>query len=112
MNSTQKIHWVVMAPSQSTRRHLHERNFRSSNMKKLALLSALVFFCSVAQAQDPPAPTSSQAPATQDARIKTLEDQMRMLADEVALLRAELKELHATKSAQPASAHPVLFASN
>jgi hypothetical protein len=80
-------------------------------MKKIAVLSAFVFFSTVASAQQtPPAPQSSVASA-EDARMKTLEDQVRSLAEEVALLRNELKDLRATKSVEPRSEGRILLAS-
>jgi hypothetical protein len=48
---------------------------------------------------------------TEDARMKALEEQVRTLAGEVALLRSELKELRETKSPEQSSAAQVLLAS-
>ncbi len=72
-------------------------------MKKIAVLPALVLFSTVASAQQAPpavAPQTSVSNA-EDTRLKTLEDQVRTLAEEVALLRNELRDLRATKSVQP-----------
>jgi hypothetical protein len=85
-------------------------------MKQFAVLSALLLFCSVAHAQDAPsAPVKPEAPPvnTEDARMKALEQQVRTLAGEVALLRDELKELRETKSpAQPADQQVLLASSH
>lgn len=81
-------------------------------MKKFAFLSTLIFFCPVGQAQDSPPGSLSPTLAINELRIKALEEQVRSLADEVALLRAELKEMRAIKSAQPLTSDPVLLASN
>jgi hypothetical protein len=85
-------------------------------VKQFAVLSALLLFCSVAHAQDAPsAPVKPEAPPvnTEDARMKALEQQVRTLAGEVALLRDELKELRETKSpAQPADQQVLLASSH
>jgi hypothetical protein len=86
-------------------------------MKRFAVLSALLLFSSIAHAQEAPsAPAKRDVfPANaEDARMKALEDQVRMLAGEVALLRSELKEFRESKSPEQllppqlllASAHP------
>jgi len=64
-------------------------------MKKIAVLSTLVLFSTVASAQQaPPAPPPlTSVSNAEDTRMKTLEDQIHMLADEVVLLRNELKDL-------------------
>lgn len=86
-------------------------------MKKIALLFALVVFAVTAYAQDaPPVQDKKNLPtaagSTQSdsgARIQALEMQLRALADEVAALQAELRELRkASLSAQTATeAKPV-----
>jgi len=48
---------------------------------------------------------------TEDARMKALEEQLRTLAGEVALLRSELKELRQSKSPEQSSGPQVLLAS-
>src|ERR1700674_5509059 len=93
---------------------------RSSAMKKIAVLSALILFSAVASAQQaPPAESEKAASATQssvavaeDARMKTLEDQVRTLAQEVTLLRGELRTLRETKFVEPGSSGRVLLASS
>ncbi len=83
-------------------------------MKRFAVLSALLLFSAMAHAQDP---SSAQvkhgvSPANpEDARMKALEEQVRTLAGEVALLRSELKELRDTKSPEQPSGPQVLLAS-
>jgi hypothetical protein len=83
-------------------------------MKRFAALSALLLFSSIAPAQDTSSasvkPDATPA-STEDARMKALEEQLRALAGEVALLRLELKELRETKSPEQSSAPQVLLAS-
>lgn len=79
-------------------------------MKKLKFLSALVFFCSAAQAQQSPPASPPLAFTTEDSRVKNLEEQVRTLAEEVALLRAEVREMRDAKSSRPPSSDPVLLA--
>ncbi len=83
-------------------------------MKRFAALPALLLFSAIAHAQDASSVlvkhTATPASA-EDARMKVLEDQVRALAGEVALLRSELKELRDTKSPEPASSQQVLLAS-
>ncbi len=83
-------------------------------MKRFAALSTLLLCSSISHAQDASsvspkrdAPTAS----TEDARLKALEEQVRNLAGEVALLRSELKELRDTKSPEQPSGPQVLLAS-
>jgi len=88
-------------------------------MKKIAVLLALVFCSTAASAgQGPPAESKKDGPANQsyvsapeEARIKALEDQVRNLAEEVALLRGELNAMRDAKSSEPASSSRVLLAS-
>jgi hypothetical protein len=83
-------------------------------MKRFAVLSALLLFSAMAHAQDP---SSAQvkhgvSPANpEDARMKALEEQVRTLAGEVALLRSEMKDLRDTKSPEQPSGPQVLLAS-
>jgi hypothetical protein len=83
-------------------------------MKKIAVLSALALFSAVASAQQsPPAPLPQSSVANaEDARMKALEDQMRTLAEEVTLLRGELRTLRETKFVEPGSSGLVLLASS
>src|SRR6266849_11055060 len=93
---------------------------RSGAMKRLAVLFAFVFYPLVTSAQQAPPPESKKdAPgpqssirATEDARMKTLEDQVRTLAEEVALLRGELKSLRDAKFVEPTLGGRVLLASS
>ena len=83
-------------------------------MKRIATLFALLVFSSIAHAQDAPSVPAKRdiSPAnTEDARMKALEEQVRTLAGEVALLRGELKELRETKSSEPSTGPQVLLAS-
>ncbi len=84
-------------------------------MKRFAALSALLLFSSLALAQDVPSvPVKREVPTAnaEDARMKALEDQVRTLAGEVALLRGELKELRETKSPEQSSGPQLLLASS
>jgi len=82
-------------------------------MKKIAFLYAFVLFPALVSAQQaPPAPPPQSFVANaEDARLKSLEEQVRMLADEVAFLRNELKDLRETKSSPPQSEGRILLAS-
>jgi hypothetical protein len=83
-------------------------------MKRFAALFTLLMFFSIARAQDAtsvPAKSDVSATNAEDARMKALEEQVRTLAGEVALLRNELKELRETKSPQQPSGPQVLLAS-
>src|SRR6266849_6331251 len=84
-------------------------------MKRFAALSALLLFSSIAHAQDAPSVPAERGVSsanTEDARMKALEEQVRTLAGEVALLRSELKELRETKSPEQSSGPQVLLASS
>ena len=84
-------------------------------MKRIAALFALLLFSSMAHAQDAPSVAANRetSPANrEDARMKALEEQVRSLAGEVALLRVELKELRESKSPQQSSGPQVLLASS
>src|SRR6266404_5073352 len=83
-------------------------------MKRFAVLPALLLFFSIAHAQDEPSVSAKRdvSPANrEDARMKALEEQVRTLAGEVALLRSELKEFRETKSPEQSSGPQVLLAS-
>ena len=78
-------------------------------MKRIAFLFALVFCCTSASAQEaPPAPPSNN----ENNRIKALEEQVRTLAEQLALLRGELRELRDAKSPQTTSTDRVVLASS
>src|SRR5437899_9502159 len=81
-------------------------------MKKIALLFAMVFCCTTASAQQAPPATPSLDSNTEDARVKALEEQMRTLAEQVALLRGELKALREAKSPQQPTTDRILLASS
>src|SRR5262245_1794679 len=78
-------------------------------MKKIALLFALILFAVAAYAQDAPAAQDKKdspaavSPTQSDngTRIQALEMQLRSLADEVAALQAELRELRKASSSAP-----------
>jgi hypothetical protein len=78
-------------------------------MKKLVIVSAIFCFGSTAYAQETPPAAAPSAPLTEEARMKALEDQVRTLAEEVAVLRGELKAVRDAKSAEPASDSRVLL---
>src|SRR3989449_6233976 len=89
-------------------------------MKRIAVLSAVIFFSAAASAQQaPPAEPKKDAPATQssvaaseETRMKTLEDQVRTLAEQVTLLRGELKAMRDARSVEPRSEEPILLAAS
>jgi hypothetical protein len=89
-------------------------------MKRIAVLFALVFCSAAAYAQQDPSAeskkdgvaTQSSVSAPEEARMKALEDQVRTLAEEVALLRGELKELRESKSPEQPSGLQLLLASS
>jgi hypothetical protein len=93
---------------------------RSCLMKKIALLFALVLFAGAAYAQDAPtAQDKKEAPAAvsptqsdSDTRIQALEMQVRSLADEVAALQAELRELRKANLSAPTVNGRALLASS
>src|SRR2546427_9432583 len=86
-------------------------------MKRIAVLSAVIFFSAAAWAQQaPPAEPKKDVPATQssvaaseETRMKTLEDQVRTLAEQVTLLRGELKAMRDARSVEPRSEEPILL---
>jgi hypothetical protein len=83
-------------------------------MKRFTALPVLLFFYSMAHAQDAPSAAVRRDASplkTEDARMKALEEQVRTLAGEVALLRSELKELRETKSVEPPFGPQVLLTS-
>src|SRR5713226_7859946 len=83
-------------------------------MKRFAVLLALLLLSSIARAQDAlsvPMKRDVSPANTEEARMKALEEQVRSLAGEVALLRTELKELRETKSPEQSSAPQILLAS-
>jgi len=84
-------------------------------MKKFAVLSALILCstcCAAVSAQQAPPVAPAASNNTEDARIKALEEQVRTLAEQLALLRGELKELRDAKSPQSASTDRIVLASS
>lgn len=79
-------------------------------MKRIPVLSVLLFCATVAHAQEVPV-AEKPAPGTPDSRMQALEEQVHILAEEVALLRGELKELRDAKSPASASGDHILLAS-
>ena len=78
-------------------------------MKRIAILSVFALFAlpalpsAILRAQESDRTASAAAPGAvnADARIKTLEDEVRSLAEQVALLRGELTTLRDAKSPTP-----------
>jgi hypothetical protein len=71
-------------------------------MRKFAVLSVLLVFCSDAvSAQQAPPDRPSSVATTEDARMTTLEVQVRFLAEEVASLRREVQSLRDAKTPEP-----------
>ncbi len=91
-------------------------------MKKIAILSVFVFCTAASAQQAPPAQPNADRSAveekkdvpsqtSEDSRMKTLEDQLRTLAEEVALLRGELKTLRDARAVDPVTGSRVLLTS-
>jgi hypothetical protein len=87
-------------------------------MKRIVLVSSLLL-ChgsgALGQQASEPRTTAEAQPAASiqgDTRIKTLEDEVRELADQVALLRGELKELREAKGSDGSPGARVLLASS
>jgi hypothetical protein len=83
-------------------------------MKRFAVLSTLLLFLSTTHAQETPSMPAKRdvsVASTEDARLKALEEQVRTLAGEVAILRGEVKELRETKSPEQPSGPQILLAS-
>src|SRR6267143_1945415 len=86
-------------------------------MKRIAVLSAAIFCSAVASAQQvPPRESKKDVPARQSSvaapeeeRMKTLEDHVRTLAEQVTLLRGELKAMRDARSLEPRSEEPILL---
>ena len=85
-------------------------------MKKAVMLSVLLSLCSAAHAQENASPqvpdVNAPAPPGQETRMRNLEQQVRTLAEEVALLRGELKALRDAKSPDAAQAGRILLAAS
>jgi len=84
-------------------------------MKRFAVLSALLLFLlRFPRAERAPSDSARNAvpsAGADDARMKALEEQVRSLAGEVALLRSELKEFRESKSPEQLSSPQLLLAS-
>src|SRR5258707_5702777 len=78
-------------------------------MKKFVVVSAIFCLGSTVYAQETPPAATPSAPPTQEARMKALEDRVRTLAEEVAVLRGELKAVSDAKSAAPPSDPRILL---
>jgi hypothetical protein len=84
-------------------------------MKRFAVLSTLLLFSSTMHAQETasvPTKRDVAVPSTEDPRMKALEEQLRTLAGEVALLRVELAEMRQTRSPEQPSGPQLLLASS
>ena len=79
-------------------------------MKRIVLVFSILLVCSQARAQQS-ASTASITP-TQEVRMKLLEDQIRSLSEQVALLRGEVKALREAKAAPPSGDAQLLLASS
>jgi outer membrane murein-binding lipoprotein Lpp len=84
-------------------------------MKKVVMVSAILFLCSALRAQESTTGQASggnsSAVSVQETRMRTLEQQVRTLAAQVAVLRGELKAVRDAKSAEPASDPRILLTS-
>jgi hypothetical protein len=89
-------------------------------MKRITVVLVLVFCSAAVNARQHPsdepksdaAAMRSTASAPEDLRMKALEDQVRTLSEEVALLRGELHAMRDAKSSAPPSGDRVLLASS
>jgi len=89
-------------------------------MKRISILSFLILLSIPARAQENSAGSQKKDPplagtpviSAEEARMKTLEDQVRTLAEQVTLLRGELKAMRDTRSAEPHSEEPILLAAS
>jgi hypothetical protein len=84
-------------------------------MKRFAALSLLLLLGSISRGQETtslPVKTDCVSASAEDARWKTLEEQLRTLAEEVDLLRNELRELRNVQSPAEQSNGHVLLASS
>ena len=84
-------------------------------MKRFVVLSTLLLFSSTMHAQETasvPTKRDVAVPSTEDPRMKALEEQLRTLAGEVALLRVELAEMRQTRSPEQPSGPQLLLASS
>jgi len=79
-------------------------------MKRFALFLALVSIATPVFAQE--APAAKPASAAGDARIQSLEDQVRTLAEQVSLLRAELQTMRDAKAPATAGDGKIILASS
>jgi len=88
-------------------------------MKRIAALSVFAALCATANAQERPPGSEKANSSAQDivpvpggeARMKTLEDQVRALAGEVVLLRSELKAMRDAGSDGRRAEAPILLTS-
>jgi len=89
-------------------------------MKRILSLSACVLFSATAYAQEKPRERetkttperSSPVAASEELRIKTLEEQVRSLVEQVSALRGELRALRDAKDAEPQREGRALLASS
>src|SRR6266478_5732319 len=89
-------------------------------MKRISILSFLILLSIPARAQENSTGSQKKDPplagtpviSAEEARMKTLEDQVRTLAEQVTLLRGELKAMRDTRSAEPHSEEPILLAAS
>jgi hypothetical protein len=88
-------------------------------MNRFSLLSLFVLISTAVFAQETPkvvekkdtAVAGTSIASAEEARMKTLEDTVRTLAEEVVLLRSELKTLRDTKVSDPSTGNHLLLAS-
>jgi len=88
-------------------------------MKRFSALSLVVLFSMSAYAQEKPSISEKKDPppagaatiAPEEVRMRALEEQVRTLAEEVALLRGELKTIRDTRPADPTTGSHLLLAS-
>jgi hypothetical protein len=89
-------------------------------MKRITVLAIFGLLGTAVNAQDTPLkPTeksvraaNSSAASVDDARMRALEEQVRMLVQEVSLLRGEIRSLRDAKSVEPGTGEHILLASS
>ena len=81
-------------------------------MKRFALVFAFTLAVLPLAAQESPSSTTTTVTAGADARIQSLEDKLRLLTEQVALLHAELQSMREARTPGPSGDAKLLLASS
>jgi hypothetical protein len=81
-------------------------------MKRFALTIAFLSIALPLVAQESPAPAATSGAVAGDARIQSLEDKVRLLTEQVALLHAELQSMREVRTPAPSGDTKLLLASS